>query len=321
MGYDWSPRRGAHDKMTNRIIITGTRTAEEVIREHLAREQERRTSGAGRTHPPPPPPPRGTNPPPTATTLTDFITLSPLRCVDADGKVFEEYQSLAVRKDIFRQQGGSQQNFTPYQAVVYGEKQGLFLPSMALSCNIIAALYPLAVRKEADGSYTPLDPQAKSILDQYKNHGAGYGWQAQNTVIDYKEKKIIHYPRDDDFPSNGGNATVNSSRQRVTLDFEKVQGKWPMKKTLENMTLEEGLRHPLVSRFIKQFTGLEDPSVLVEVGQYFQKPAKIWFPTDPVKAENCTDIRAAWLGCNDYGFNLLAYDSLVNYNAARGVRG
>lgn len=71
------------------------------------------------------------------------------------------------------------------------------------------------------------------------------------------------------------------------------------------MTLEQGLNHPLVSIVVKQFTGLADPSDLVRVGQYFGKPTKVWFPTSPVKVEDCTETRAAWFGCNNFNLGLL----------------
>src|SRR3989344_9342690 len=250
--------------------------------------------------PTPPTPPAnnaGATPPVTVTNLDDFLVLENLSCVDANGNIFEQYPELRVRKDIFRDQNRGQVNFTPYQAIVYSESKGLFLPSMALSCNIVATLFQRAVKLE-NGNYTTLDQNAKKVLDQYKDHGPGYGWQAQNTVIDYNGQNIIHYPRDADFPNHGGTNNINASNPKVELPFKKKAGVFPFtNKKLENMTLEEGLNHPLVSTFVKQFTGLAGPSIFVEVGKYFQKPARVWFPTSPIKIDDCTETRAAWLGC------------------------
>ncbi|MEK6809967.1 MAG: hypothetical protein AABY40_04790, partial [Nanoarchaeota archaeon] len=113
---------------------------------------------------------------------------------------------------------------------------------------------------------------------------------------------------------------INASRPRTELPFQKVSGIWPLKKKLEYMTLEKGLKHPLVSKFLRQFTGLADPSVLVNFGQYFQKPAIIWFPTNPVKAEDCTETRATWFGCGSGSLNLGSSGNLSNGYAGRGVR-
>ncbi len=258
--------------------------------------------------------------PVTISNAGNFLQLGNISCVGADGKEFEQYNSLAVRKDIFRN-GSSQINFTPYQAIVHCEGQNLFLPSIALSCNIVAALFKLAVKLEANGTYTTLNQDAKNVLDHYKNKGNGTGWHAQNMVIDYNAQRIIHYPLDADFPSHGGTNNINTAHPKIELPFKKKEGTWPItNKKLENMTLEEGLNHPLVSTFVKQFTGLADPSDLVRVGQYFQKPAKVWFPTNPTKVEDCTETRAAWLGCVGSGFYLYGSNNLSGSGAARGVR-
>src|SRR3989338_6698593 len=225
--------------MANSIIITGTRTAEEVIRVYLAREQERRSSGAGSN-----PPPRSA-----ASTTIDHILLRDIRCIDADGTVFEQYPELRVACDIVRT-GTGHRSFTPYLAISYFEQQqpaGLFLPSVALSCNIVAALFTLAVEKQVDGSYKTKDPIAKALLDHYNNHGAGHGWHAENSVIDYQNERIIHYPTAEDFPAHGGTQDINQSQTRKALAFTKVKrgtlGFGGEK--LENVTLDAGLKRPL----------------------------------------------------------------------------
>src|SRR3989344_4577478 len=267
----------------SRIIINGTRTPEMIVREHLAREEERRRGGDGRNPPPPPPPPppRGAA---VATTI-DHIILRDLRCVDANGTIFEQYPELHVARDVVRT-GTGHRSFTPYQAISYFDQQqptGLFLPSVALSCNILAALFSAAVEKQADGSYKTKDATAKALLDHYKDHGAGYGWQAQNSVIDYGHGMIIHYPYDADFPSDGGTKNINTSRTRMELSFEKIKRKGLLAKNelLRNITLEDGLKQGLVTHFVRQYTRLVDPSMMVEIGQYFQRPTKVWFPTNP----------------------------------------
>ncbi|MEK6899832.1 MAG: hypothetical protein AABX05_01785 [Nanoarchaeota archaeon] len=256
----------------------------------------------------------------TVSTVGDFLHLGNISCVDADGNTFEQYNNLAVSKDIFRN-GQAYITLTPYQAVVHSQGKGLFLPSIALSCNIVAALFQQAVRMGANGAYTTLDLEAKKVLDQYKDYGSGHGWHAQNTVINYETQKIIHYPCDADFPNHGGASNINSSRQRIELPFEKIKknGLFSRDNVLRNKTLEDGLKDPLITPFVKQFTGLADPSILIQIGQYFQKPAKVWFPTNPVKAEDCTETRSAWLGCDSICLYLDGDYDLDDDNAVRGV--
>ena len=321
------------------MIINGTKNPEQILREYFEREaaarrraaddekRRRRNDGAGGgvgagagNPPPPPPPPTGT----VASPTIDHLILRDLRCVDADGTVFEQYPELHLARDVVRN-GTSHRSFTPYQAISYFEQQqpaGLFLPSVALSCNIVAALFTLAVEKQADGSYKTKDATAKLLLDHYKDHGAGYGWHAQNSVIDYGRRMIIHYPCDADFPVHGGTTNINASRQRIGLPFEKIKRKGPLARDelLRTITLEDGLKQGLVTPFVRQYTGLVDPSIMVEIGQYFQRPTKVWFPTNPANAEDCTETRAAWLGCGTFDFNLSANYNLNYFNAARGVR-
>jgi len=238
---------------------------------------------------------------PTVTSAADFLVLENIVCVGADKKIFERHDKLYVAKDVERN-GNAHIDFTPYEATTHFEKKGLFLPSFALSCNLVAALYQN--KGKAD---------VKKVLEQYKDHGAGYGWQAQNTVIDWKRKKIIHYPQDKDFPEDGGDDKINAAsvgRARTTFSF--------VADDFEDMLLEEALQKREFSKYIRNLTGLKDPSILVEIGKYFGKPAKVWVADDPEDADYTA---AAWFGCLSSNFNLSGNNNLNLNGAARGVRG
>ncbi|MDP3698061.1 MAG: hypothetical protein Q8R47_00590 [Nanoarchaeota archaeon] len=231
--------------------------------------------------------------------VTDnFIELGDIACVDADNNVFEHYDNLAIRKDIFRNPQGQPINFTPYNGVVHCEQNGLFLPSIALSCNIVAALYKN--RNNAD---------ANALLLQYKDHGAGYGWQAQNTIINYTTEEVIHYPSAADFNKK---VIVNAGRQRKKGHFAKA--------TLQDSLLESALRDTAHTSYVKQLTGLADPAILVEIGKYFGKPAKLWFPWNGQAGTGFNEKRAAWFGCISDNLDLDGSNNLNSDDAARGVR-
>ncbi len=238
---------------------------------------------------------------PTITSAADFLVLENIVCVGADKNIFERHDRLYVAKDVARN-GTTHIAFTPYQAASHFEMKGLFLPSFALSCNIVAALYQN--KGKAD---------VKKVLEQYKDYGAGYGWQAQNTVINWKGRKIIHYPQDKDFPEDGGDDKINVAslgRARTTFSF--------VADDFEDMLLEEALKKREFAKYVSNLTGLKDPSVLVEIGKYFGKPAKVWVPDDPEDADYTA---SAWFGCFSNNFDLGGYCNLYNYDAARGVRG
>jgi len=232
----------------------------------------------------------------------DFLMLSDVECVDATGSVFEKYREILVAKDIIRNADKSQVNFTPYKGAKYfqdnplqsvdGNSLNMFLPSFALSCNIVARLYD-----------QKSDPEVNKVLMQYKDKGNGYGWHCQNTLVNWDTREVIHYPNDSDFPSHGGSDNINSGRTRTVIGFDTQQ--------FSQSTLEEALRDSKYAGFVKNLTGLRDPSVLVDIGNYFGKPAKVWI--------NIAGTRAAWLGCGDSDFNLDANYDLSNNYAARGV--
>ncbi|MBU1603862.1 MAG: hypothetical protein KJ583_00970, partial [Nanoarchaeota archaeon] len=143
-----------------------------------------------------------------------FLTLKGIKCYDHNGKVMEQYDELIVAKDVERKAGGGDHvRFTPYDSIVHFEKQGsgLFLPSFALLSNIVVALYD-----QKDGG-----SDVKKVLDQFKDYGGGFGWHNSNTVVDWKGKKIVHYPDDSDFPECGGKDNINSSRKRNECVFDK----------------------------------------------------------------------------------------------------
>ena len=244
----------------------------------------------------------------------DYLVLKDIECVDADGNVFEKYEELHVAKNVERSEAGNHISFTPYKAIAHFEEKGWFLPSMALSCNILVKLFDKAVRKRADGSYETLDPEAKAVLDTYKDYGLSWGWHAQNTLIDYGSSRIIHYPSNSDFTSRGGNRGINGNRTRRILEFSKDG--------LQESKLEGILNrsNPGLTRFLKQFTGLRDLEKLVEIGDYFGKPAKLWFPWSGNGGREFNETRSGWLGwdgsCNfDLDGGYLYYD-----NCASGVR-
>ena len=142
----------------------------------------------------------------------DYLVLQGVSCQDYKGNIFEEYSEIHVAKDIFRNDKGEQLRKNPYDHVVYAEEQGLFLPSFALTCNILQALYQ-----------GRSDPEASKVLMQYKNKGSGYDWHVQNTLVDWKNRQIIHYPVDSDFLEYGRSENINSRKARTPLSF-KVKG-------------------------------------------------------------------------------------------------
>ncbi|MDD4878610.1 MAG: hypothetical protein PHO02_06280 [Candidatus Nanoarchaeia archaeon] len=228
-----------------------------------------------------------------AADASEYITLENICCVDADGNEFERHGRIYVPKNIEKNGDNSQINNTPYNWIVYFEQRGIELPSFALSCNILEALWN-----------NKNNPECMKVLNDYKNKGKGYGWHAQNTLVNWGSAQVIHYPTDSDFTSNGGNSNVNAGKRKA-FSFDR--------KKLKDCKLRDALRIPEMARFVRQFTGLRNPEVLVEIGEFFGKPAYVW-------TSSSNETRAAWLGCDYDYFDLGAFNYLFSNYAARGVR-
>ena len=234
----------------------------------------------------------------------DYIVLENISCVDADGNVVENHPKLYVKKDVERKADKAFISFTPYNGISHFEQQanGLFVPSMALSYQILDIAW-----QNKD------NPEFAKLLKQYKdyaNNGSyDCGWHCQNTLVDYAGQQIIHYPSDTDFTSNGGTSGINNGR-RIALPFSKIG--------LKSAALEDALNNANTARFVRQFTGLQNPAVLIDIAKYFGKTARVWFPGGD--ATNCNETRAAWLGCSGDGFSLSADGCLSDDIAVRGVR-
>ena len=224
-----------------------------------------------------------------------------LSAVDVEGKVIESYPQLLVMKDVFRDAQGKLRYFAHYQAIKHCEQEGYFLPPTQITCAIVAACF-----QHKD------NPEANKVLMQYKDKGNGNGWHVQNTVVAYGKSNIISYPHDTDFHAYGGTDNINASHVRTELPFNKSKGIWPVNKNLKSMILEDGLKNPLEFAFVKQFTGLQGSSILVEIGKYFGKTAQVW-------VSSSYRTRAAWFGCNSISLDLEG-DGLDGSGATRGVR-
>ncbi len=231
------------------------------------------------------------------------LLIEEISSVDAEGNGIESHPQVWVMKDEFRNEKGEIMFFTPYQAIRHCEQEGYVLPPSQLTCAIVAACF---LNKE--------NAEAEKVLVQYRNHGNGNGLHVLNTLVDYGKAAIISYPQDADFPSLGGTDNVNHQYQKIVLPFEKTKKRRILSDLqLQSMNLEDGLKDELVSRFVRQYSGLPDPEVLVEVGKYFGKTAYALISPS-------NETQAAWFGCYSINLSLNGSGNLGGCGAARGVR-
>ncbi|MFH0752869.1 MAG: hypothetical protein V1914_04740, partial [archaeon] len=104
----------------------------------------------------------------------------------------------------------------------------------------------------------------------------------------------------------GGSDGINNAK-RVERSFNS--------KNFKNKLLKDALKIPEFDSYIKNLTGLKQPGILVEIGEYFNKyfSAYVWISSSK-------NVRAVWLGCYYDLFSIVTYDNLSDDYAARGVR-
>ena len=207
------------------------------------------------------------------------VILYNLRCVDAEGRVFEQYDRLFVPFEIEKNNQGYKHPqasakhperlhcFTLDGALKRAEeiskRQGetIFIPSSALTWNILAKL---AAQRDND-------PRARMILDNYSdngvlefmegtslNTGSFYrvlsGLHQQGTSVNLAERTLTHY----------------TPQGQVELPFDIPETKNdPF--TSGAVSLEQALADPKMRKLVQQITGLEDLRVIKEIAE------RLWF--------------------------------------------
>lgn len=195
----------------------------------------------------------------------DFLILKNIECIDADDKVFEKHDEVWMMKDIH-----TNTSYHLLDGIKHFEEQwgnGWFLPSMALSTNILLKLFDLGVEKQSDGSYKTLNENAKRVLDRYVNLNGnntfGNGQHLQNTIINYVNGDIIHYPKDKDIIGKYKDKVnwINNDRDTTHLGFDK--------NSFGDGLLSRFSKDSANEHFVRQLTGVKNLEKLIELGDYY----------------------------------------------------
>jgi len=193
-----------------------------------------------------------------------FFPLENIQCIDSTGEVFEKYNKLWISKDFARDGAGKLIKLPAQRATSYCEERGMFLPSFALTANILARL---------DSSR---DRFSLEILEQYKANDE----LIQNTDIDgiWHTCDIIHYPRDKDVGyslghiarEKGFSEKMNKQRRRIKRSFD-ANGFYYME-------LEQAMQEfpKSFGEYFRNLTGLENPLVLGKIRKSLGLDTKVW---------------------------------------------
>lgn len=228
-----------------------------------------------------------------------YILINNIRCTDANNCIIEQYDELLIAKEFTFPKNSIKATTDTYNAIKMMEKKGMFLPSLALTCNILAALYENRNNEAAD-----------KLLKGYFNRKDGYEFVAQNTVVDWEKNKVIHYPRDNYFLNGYGGKNVNLNRE------ETVRALNP--KGFQNLDLEEAVyAGPFFEDYIKNFSGLQNPGILTEISRYYESRLSLWVNG---MAKNDGYIGTTWMDRGTESLDINLFNYLSVRGIARGVK-
>jgi len=234
-----------------------------------------------------------------------FVPFNDIRCVGADGKVFEEYKKIRVAPIYFHfGDKNTPTTLTPAGANKMCKDKKMFLPSFALSCNILERLLK---HKATPGFGLVLNQYRKRLIQNQSTYH-------QNTVVNYQKGEIIHYPGPIMF------GTLDSRNlyqpfEKIKFDFDPTN--------FRNFSLDES--PPMTSeelKFLKNLTGLEDPlKTLKELEDYFEIDVRCWFQDSHVDRWNATLLGHTTDSGSMSAFGLHTGWGLENdYGLTRGVK-
>ena len=141
----------------------------------------------------------------------------------------------------------------------------------------------------------------------------GFGDHIQNTIINWEDKKIIHYPSFEDLEKPVAiKPVINKKRKRTIIEFDTPI--LPIRNLSELLEIEE------INGFFKDLTGLKDPNILVEVGKHLKIPTLVYGPS---KASQDSSLICTVLGGHHSPLRKFLDLSLCrpSYDAHEAIRG
>jgi hypothetical protein len=204
-------------------------------------------------------------------TSGDYLVLTDIKCQDSKGDVFEEYKVIKLARNLSNTVGFIHET-TYLDAVKSLQKKsdGEFLPSAALTCNILMALF-----EEKD------NPDVNAVLKKYKKYNAIHGWVHQNTVINRNQKMIIHYPKRDDignwilrytyndsYEYNKQLKTIYLPYQSDEVNIKNQAGETFRSEEIRDISITDAVLIPHYLEFLQNLTGLKDPKSLKNISDY-----------------------------------------------------
>lgn len=228
----------------------------------------------------------------------DSIILYDINCVGADGNIFEHYDELLVNKQ-HEYLGNS--NKIWLSTAYHIAPKDFFVPSLALTCNILASLFKFNKSRR--------NSSLVNLLQEYNGFNAknGLKYHNQNTVINWAARKIVHN-------SNIYNRSI--SETRFDFDPDDFSNFALPQSNADYIRVEQALKNNVFEEFMKNLTGLENPIDFIHLVNFFRKQAILWIPKRPhqILSKGITPIGSADFNNFDIGLtDQMDFQFLIRY--------
>ena len=238
-----------------------------------------------------------------------------IKCLDADGRIFDRLKSATLMNQPSRTAAGLLNETTLNNHIKMYQDAGRELMSLPAMLNALMAIFGSAAIRQGDGRFVTLDAKLRDFLRGYMAQGGDSTWYATNTLVNYDAETVIHHPSDRDFLSKGVQSqNVNANRQRAELGFINAT---LHSDYLKDSLLKDTIVTSRIYRFLRQVTGLKWPERLLDLGSYLGKEVWLSFPRDIDNGlgRNFKETKAVCVKVSDR-YIALSFSGSLNYQYA-----
>ncbi|MBS3108000.1 hypothetical protein J4468_03740 [Candidatus Woesearchaeota archaeon] len=230
------------------------------------------------------------------TKIIDFdkgkFILEDVKCM-LGGRLIEDYKHLEVARKYSMMHGNKPLVKPYYLWIEDTEKENQFIPSFGLMCNIQKVMF------EALRNFYFHNAAEEFLL----NFMSGIPL-AHNTLVSLNIGGIANY-------AHGKDIIFSSGRDKKVLYFKK--------NNLKGMSLERAIKNE--ESFIRNITLLDEPEILIKIGNYFNMTSNLVFDW-PAKKELDGQYFTVTIGAKIRagGYNLVPYLGMTDRMGAISVK-
>jgi len=186
------------------------------------------------------------------------VVLENVSCIDAKMQIIEKYKRVSFEKEIIAVKNSANENLSNVNTSL--QKKNAFIPSIALTCNLLAALYEYRE-----------NPFSRQMILEYIRPKEQGVWFKTSSTVNWKEQKMKYYDSRESKFFESKNVECKNSISDSKNAFQNISLYRSGEVLLETLLKEN-------ESFVKNLTGLRNPEILCKLAKNYKKEMKIWLP-------------------------------------------